>query len=103
MPIYLNDICNSCQSCNKSDNRTKSTSVHSYIHAKNKMETGWTMGSGIGYLTICTFCVKRNTHLISIFFCGPHRGGESKIHMVDYVDGSSTHAQFFSSKSLQPF
>ncbi len=37
------------------------------------------------------------------FFCGLPGGGGPKIHMVDYVNGSSTHAQFFSLKNLQPF
>ena len=39
----------------------------------------------------------------SNFFHGPPGGGGQKIHMVDYVNGSSTHAQFFSLKNLQPF
>ncbi len=39
----------------------------------------------------------------SNFFCGPPGGGEPKIHMVDYVNGSSTHAQFYLLKNLQPF
>ncbi len=45
---------------------------------------------------------KRNAHLIPIF-CGPPGGGGQKIHMLDYVNGGSTHAQFFSLKNLQPF
>ncbi len=39
--------------------------------------------------------VKRNANLILIFF-GTPKGR-------DYVNGSSTHTQFFSSKNLQPF
>ncbi len=39
----------------------------------------------------------------SEFFCDPHGGGGPKIHMVDYVNGGSSHAQFFSLKNLQPF
>ncbi len=31
----------------------------------------------------------------SDFFLGPPGGGGPKLHMVDYVNGSSTHAQFF--------
>ena len=51
----------------------------------------------------CTVCVKRNAHLFPIFFHGPPGGGGPKIHIVDYVNGSSTNAQFFSLKNLQPF
>ena len=39
----------------------------------------------------------------SDFFCGPPGGGGPKIHMVDYVNWSSKHAQFFLLKNLQPF
>ncbi len=39
----------------------------------------------------------------SDFFRGPQGGEGPKIHMVDYVNESSTHAQFFSLKNLQPF
>ncbi len=45
-------------------------------------------------------CAKRNAHLIS----PPRGGGRPKIHMVNYVNGSSIHAQFFFSvENLQPF
>ena len=47
---------------------------------------------------------KRNAHLMPNFFVAPLvEGGGAKIHMVDYVNGSSTHAQFFLLESLQPF
>ncbi len=46
---------------------------------------------------------KRNAQKIWIFFRGPPGGGGPKIHMVDYVNGSSTHAQFLSLKNLQLF
>ncbi len=36
----------------------------------------------------------------SEFFCGPPWGGGPKIHMVDYVNGGSTHAQFFSLENI---
>ncbi len=37
------------------------------------------------------------------FFCGLPGGGGPKMNMVDYVNGSSTHAHFFPLKNLQPF
>ncbi len=39
----------------------------------------------------------------SDFFRDPPEEGGPKIHMVYYVNGSSTHAQFFLLKNLQPF
>ncbi len=39
----------------------------------------------------------------SEFFCSPPGGGGSKIHMVYYVNGSSTHAQFFFVKKSATF
>ncbi len=50
-----------------------------------------------------TVCVKRNAHLFPIFFVAHLGEGGPKIHMVDYVNGSSTRAQFFLLKNLQPF
>ncbi len=41
-----------------------------------------------------SLCQKKCT-FNSEFFCGPPGEGRPKIHMVDYVNGSSTHAQFF--------
>ena len=51
-------------------------------------------------------CVKRNTHLIPDFLWPGHwppapGGGGPKIHMVDYLNGSSTHAQSFSLKEIE--
>ena len=37
------------------------------------------------------------------FFSGPLVEGGPKIHMVDYVNGSSIHAQFFLLENLQLF
>ena len=39
----------------------------------------------------------------SEFFVALRGGGGPKIHMVDYVNVSSIHAQFFSLENLQPF
>ncbi len=46
---------------------------------------------------ICNITVysKRNAHLIPKSFVAPLGQGGIKIHMVDYVNGNSTHAQFF--------
>ncbi len=49
-----------------------------------------------------SLCQKKRT-FNSDFFPGPPGGGGPKIHIVDYVNGSSAHAQFFSLKNLQPF
>ncbi len=41
-----------------------------------------------------TVCVKTNAHLIPIF-CGPPGGRVPKIHIADYVNGSSIHASIY--------
>ena len=38
-----------------------------------------------------------------MLLCPPPGGGEPKIHMVDFVNGSSTCAKFFSLNNLQQF
>ena len=45
---------------------------------------------------------KKRTFNSTFFICPAGEGG-LKIHMVDYGNGSSTHAQFFSLENLQPF
>ncbi len=52
--------------------------------------------------TIYSLCQKKRT-FNSEFFRGPSGGGGPKIHMGDYVNGSSTHAKLFSLENLQPF
>ena len=47
-------------------------------------------------------CQKKRTFNPE-FFCGLPWGGGPKMHMVDYVNGSSTHAQFFPSKICNRF
>ena len=49
-----------------------------------------------------SLCQKKRTFNLEIF-CGPPGGGGPKSHMVDYVNESSIHAQFFSLENLQPF
>ncbi len=49
-----------------------------------------------------SLCQKKRTFNLE-FFCGPPGEGGPKTHMVDYVNGSSIHAQFFSLENLQPF
>ncbi len=56
----------------------------------------------LGETIMYSLCQKKRT-FNSEFFCGPSGGAGPKIHMVDYVTGSSTHAQFYSLKNLQPF
>ncbi len=41
-----------------------------------------------------SLCQKKRTFNPE-FFCGLLGGGGPKMHMVDYVNGSSTHAHFF--------
>ena len=54
-----------------------------------------------GACTYSLFQKKRTFN--SEFFGGPPGEGGPKIHMVDYVNWSSIHAQFFSWENLQPF
>ena len=49
-----------------------------------------------------SLCQKKRTFNPE-FFCGPPGGGGPKIHMVNYVNGSSIYAQFFLLENLQPF
>ncbi len=49
-----------------------------------------------------SLCQKKRT-FNSDFFPDAPGGGGPKIHMVNYVNGSSTHAQFFSLQNLQLF
>ena len=53
-------------------------------------------------ILIYSLCQKKRTFNPE-FFCGLPGGGGPKLHMVDYVNGNSTHAQFFPSRNLQPF
>ncbi len=61
-----------------------------------------TSKSNCSILKHYSLCQKKRTFK-SEFFRGPPWGGGPKIRMVDHVTGSSTHAQFFSLKNLQPF